>query len=361
MSGFFDNPDRVRKTVVLLLTLAVSVIFFHMIRGFMIALFLAAVFTGMTYPLHHRILVRLNGRRSIAAMFTLMIVTLIAVLPLLVLLGVVAEQGLQLSDTALPWIQEHLKNTDDWELKVPESVPFHDRIHITSDDLMQKAGELASKAGQLLFSNLTAATQGTATFFLHFFVMLYAMFYFLREGPALRDRAKGYIPLPNDVKQRLMEKGTSVTRATIKGTLVIGAIQGLLGGIGLAVVGIHAAAFWGTVMMVLSVIPGIGTALVWVPAVIYLFVTGEPAYAIGLAIWSAVVVSSIDNILRPKLVGGDTQMPDLLILISTFGGLAAFGAVGLIVGPTLAAMFVTVWDIFGQTFGDTIAKAEQAS
>jgi len=158
----------------------------------------------------------------------------------------------------------------------------------------------------------------------------------------------------------LMEKGTSVTRATIKGTLVIGAIQGLLGGIGLAVVGIHAAAFWGTVMMVLSVIPGIGTALVWVPAVIYLFVTGEPAYAIGLAIWSAVVVSSIDNILRPKLVGGDTQMPDLLILISTFGGLAAFGAVGLIVGPTLAAMFVTVWDIFGQTFGDTIAKAEQA-
>ena len=352
------NPDKVRKTVVLLLTLAITIIFFRMIRGFFVALFLAAVFSGITHPLYRKLLVWCGNRRTITAMLTLAIVTLIVVLPLLGLVGTVAEQGVTLSKNALPWIQDRLDADDDWKQTLPAGVPAHDRVHLTSQQVMGKLGELAAKIGQVLFSNLTAATQGTAAFFLHLFVMLYAMFFFLRSGPALKDAAMGYIPLPNDVKHLLIQKGSSVTRATIKGTLVIGAIQGLLGGLGFAVAGIDSAAFWGTIMAVFSVIPGIGTALVWVPAVIYLFVTGHTVAAIGLAAWCAVVVSTIDNVLRPRLVGSDTQMPDLLILISTFGGLSAFGAVGLIVGPTVAAMFMTAWEIFAETFGETISKAE---
>lgn len=358
MNESSPSPDRIRKTVVLLFTLAITAVFFNMIRGFFVALFLAAVFSGITYPLYRVVLRWLGGRRTVTAIVTLTLVTLIVVLPLMGLLGVVAEQGVHLSKNALPWIQEKLDNTDDWKPNLPDWVPAHDRVHVTSEQVMGKLGEFAGKIGQLLFSNLTAATQGTAVFFLHLFVMLYSMFFFLRRGPALKDTAMSYVPLPNDVKHRLVEKGTSVTRATIKGTLVIGAIQGLLGGAGFFVTGIQAAAFWGTIMAVFSVIPGIGTAIVWVPAVIYLFATGHTAAAIGLMLWCALVVSTIDNVLRPRLVGNDTQMPDLLILISTFGGLSAFGAVGLIVGPTIAAMFMTAWDIFGQTFGETISKAE---
>jgi predicted PurR-regulated permease PerM len=148
-----------------------------------------------------------------------------------------------------------------------------------------------------------------------------------------------------------------VARATIKGTFVVGLVQGGLAGLGFAVAGIEGSAFWGTIMVVLSIIPGIGTALIWVPAVIYLFVVGKTASAIALAAWCALVVGTVDNFLRPKLVGGDTKMPDLLILLSTFGGLSMFGAVGLVLGPIIASLFIAVWQIYGEAFGELLAPA----
>ena len=157
-----------------------------------------------------------------------------------------------------------------------------------------------------------------------------------------------------------MGKFVSVARATLKGTFVVGLVQGGLAGLGFAVTGIQGATFWGTIMVVLSVVPGIGTALIWAPAVVYLFAVGRPVAAVGLAIWCAVVVGTVDNFLRPKLVGADTKMPDLLILLSTFGGLSMFGAVGLVLGPIIAALFIAVWQIYGAAFGDILA-AESGS
>jgi len=145
-----------------------------------------------------------------------------------------------------------------------------------------------------------------------------------------------------------------VTRATIKGTLLIGIIQGTLAGIGFWVAGIDGAAFWGTVMAVLSVVPGIGAALVWVPAVIYLFIVGHSLAATLLLAWCAAGVGTIDNMLRPKLVGKDAKMPDLLILLGTLGGLFFFGPIGFIIGPLVCGLFLTVWDIYGATFKDVL-------
>ena len=162
--------------------------------------------------------------------------------------------------------------------------------------------------------------------------------------------------LTSEDKKRLIDKGQSVTRATIKGTLVIGIVQGTLAGLAFAVVGIAGAAFWGTLMAVLSMIPAVGTALVWVPAVIYLYIKGQVVAATGLLIWCAAVVGTVDNVLRPRLVGGDTEMPDLLILVSTLGGLSMFGAIGIIVGPIVAALFLVVWDIFGVAFSGLLPE-----
>jgi predicted PurR-regulated permease PerM len=191
-------------------------------------------------------------------------------------------------------------------------------------------------------------------FLFQLFVMIYAMFFFLVGGRGILDKALVYIPLPGADKDLLVDKFISVARATIKGTFVVGLGQGGLAGLAFAVVGIHGAAFWGTIMVVLSIIPGIGTALIWVPAVVYLFVVGKTGLAIGLAVWCALVVGTVDNFLRPKLVGADTKMPDLLILLSTFGGLSMFGAVGLILGPIIAALFIAVWQIYGAAFGDLL-------
>ena len=150
----------------------------------------------------------------------------------------------------------------------------------------------------------------------------------------------------------MIKVGRSVSRATVKGTLIIALIQGTLGGIGFAVAGIEAPVFWGAVMAVLSMLPGIGATLVWAPVVAYLLIAGQTLAGLGLLAWCAGVVGSIDNFLRPVLVGRDTEMPDLLILLSTLGGIGLFGFSGLVLGPILAALFVTVLAIYSRVFAD---------
>jgi predicted PurR-regulated permease PerM len=184
--------------------------------------------------------------------------------------------------------------------------------------------------------------------------MLYAMFFFLLDGPTLVSKVRSYLPLSESDKDRMEERFMSVTRATIKGTFAIGAIQGALGGMGLAAAGIQGAIFWGAIMAVLSVIPGIGAAIIWLPAVIYLLVKGNIFAGLALLAWSAGVVGTVDNVLRPRLVGKDAKMPDLLILLSTLGGIVMFGAVGFILGPIVAALFITIWDIYGAAFQDVL-------
>jgi predicted PurR-regulated permease PerM len=148
-----------------------------------------------------------------------------------------------------------------------------------------------------------------------------------------------------------------VTRATLKGTVLIGLAQGVLGGLAFRVVGIDGSLFWGTVMTVLSIIPGLGGAVVWVPAVIILIATGSWLKGIGLALFCALVVGSVDNLLRPILVGRDTKMHELMIFFSTLGGLLAFGAMGFILGPLLAALFMTIWEMFGAAFRTELRDA----
>ena len=156
----------------------------------------------------------------------------------------------------------------------------------------------------------------------------------------------------------MLTQFASITRATIKGTVVIGIIQGALGGMAFRVAGIEGAALWGTIMTILSIIPGIGAPLVWVPFVIFLYVNGQYLTATLLLVWCGAVVTTIDNFLRPVLVGRDAQMPDLLILIGTLGGLFLFGPMGFIVGPIICGLFLTVWDIYGTTFKAVLPPVE---
>jgi predicted PurR-regulated permease PerM len=154
----------------------------------------------------------------------------------------------------------------------------------------------------------------------------------------------------------MLEKFVSVTRATLKGTVLIGLAQGVLGGLAFWAANVDGAIFWGTMMTVLSIIPGVGGALIWVPAAIILISTGEVWRGIALAAFCGLVVGSVDNLLRPRLVGQDTKMHELLILFSTLGGLLLFGVMGFILGPILAALFVTAWEMFGTAFRTALAE-----
>ncbi|MGI9432957.1 MAG: AI-2E family transporter, partial [Myxococcota bacterium] len=268
--------------------------------------------------------------------------------PLFLLAILVTGQALEISESAQPWVAEQLARRSDPDaistLALPEILqPYEPRI-------IEKAGQLAGSLGGFLVGALANATRGTVTFIFLSFVTLYATFFFLRDGRALLERLLRVMPLSQEHEERMVAQFLSVSRATVKGTLVIGIVQGGLAGGAFAIAGIEGAAFWGVVMAVLSIIPGLGTAIIWVPAVIFLGTTGQTVAAIALAVWCVAVVGTADNVLRPTLVGRDTQMPDLLILLSTLGGLMLFGAVGIIVGPLVAALFMTVWDIYLETF-----------
>ncbi|MEJ2312761.1 MAG: AI-2E family transporter [Gemmatimonadales bacterium] len=349
------NRDRFQAAFLLLLVVAISLLFFAMVRSLLMAVFIAAILSGMLYGLYQRLVRWFKGRESLASIATILIFVFALLIPLSGFLGIVTTQALDVSEAVGPWLQEQAARQDELD-RLIQRLPFAGAVEPYQEQITEKVAEVAQNVGSFVFSKLAAATKGTVLFFFMLFVMLYAMFFFLKDGPAVLNRILYYMPLSPEAENRLVQKFVSVTRATIKGTLVIGVAQGALAGVAFAVAGIHGSAFWGTVMAVLSILPGIGIALVWVPAVIYLLAIGKTAVGIGLALWCGLVAGTVDNVLRPRLVGRDTQMPDLLILLATLGGLVLFGAVGIVVGPIVAALFLTVWEIYGEFFKSVLPE-----
>jgi len=350
---FFSDAARVRKAFLLVLVLFISALFVAMIRQFLMTILLAAIASGLLAPLFLRLARALRGRRRLASAVTILVMLLVIVVPLGLVLGVCVGQAVRLTNTAGPWIEEQLRNPDrvtQWL----ERLPFAEHVEPYRAQIMTKLGEIVGHVGNFLVTALSSATKGTVAFFFQFFLFLYSMFFFLTDGGRILRRILYFIPLPDRDEDRMVGKFVSVTRATLKGTLVIGVLQGGLAAVGLAVAGIGSTVFWGVLMVILSIVPGLGTALVWVPAVIYLAATGKTLAAVLLAAWCAAVVGSVDNVVRPWLVGKDTQMHDLLILFSTLGGLLFFGLPGFIIGPILAALFVTAWDMYGMAFADVL-------
>lgn len=340
---------RFRQGFLLLLVAGITLLFVMVIRQFLLAVVLAAVFAGMVYPFYDWLRVKLGGRKVPAALITVLVLLLGVGAPLAGFFALVANEAVQLSQGAEEWFRTQAHRLAELRTLV-DRIPYADQLLPEGEQLAAQLRELAGRAGPMLMGTLAAATRGTLTFFLHFFILLYAIFFFLIDGPAILRQILYYTPLDAREEELLLERFVSVTRATLKGSLLIGVIQGAAGGLAFWVAGVPGPAFWGTVMVVLSVIPALGAALVWIPAVIYLFLVGEVAAGVGLLIWCALVVSTVDNFLRPRLVGRDARMSDLLILLSTLGGIVLFGAVGFIVGPIVAALFVTVWHIYGETF-----------
>jgi predicted PurR-regulated permease PerM len=344
-----DQALRFQRAFLLLLVVAISVLFVQMVRGFLLAVFLAAIFAGMSYPLFRRLRFRLGGRANLASIATILLLLLGVIVPLGAFLVFVVSESVSLSQSIAEWVRsepDRFGQVRAWA----ERLPLVGRFVPDSETILAKLGELAGTIGPTLAGKVAALGRGTLQFFFQLFVCLYAMFFFLVDGPQLLRQILYYIPLGAAQEEQLLERFVSVTRATLKGSLLIGVIQGVLAGVAFWAAGVPGAAFWGTVMVVLSIIPAVGAALVWIPAVVFLALNTQWPAALGLFAWCAVVVSSVDNFLRPMLVGRDARMSDLMILLSTMGGIVLFGALGFIVGPIIAALFVTVWHIYGNAF-----------
>jgi predicted PurR-regulated permease PerM len=337
------------KITLLLLTLTISVLFLSMIGQFLMTIFLAGIFSGMFQPVFQWLVHRTRGRRNLSSLLTLLVICLMVILPLVLLLGIVAGQAVHISNEVGPWIAGQLEeptavsNLFKW-------LPFNEYLPKYKGEIFQRAGELVGRISTVLLDSIQAVTLRTINVILLFLIFLYTMFFFLKDGRLLLAKILYYLPLTERDEQRLLERFTSVARATIKGTLIIGIIQGSLAGFGFWVVGIESAVFWGTVMIFLSIIPAVGSALVWLPATIILAATGQVVGALVLLGYCGLLVGSVDNVLRPRMVGRDVKMHELFIFFGTLGGISLFGIIGFIIGPIVAALFVTVWDLYGETF-----------
>ena len=349
MPDLFRSPRRLQLFAIGAAAIAISALFIGMIWNYLTALLLAAIFSAMSAPIYQWAF-RLTGERSaIAVAITLILLAVCVLLPTLMVTYLVAVQASELTDRVSELIR--LANDGQLEFTVPDWVPFREMLVQVWPTLFSKLSEITGSLASMFASMASQLTRSTAQFFVGLFIMIYAMVFFLPERSTILAQLMVYSGLSAENQQRIVERILSISRATIKGTFIIGICQGSLGGLGFYFTGISGAAFWGAVMAVASIIPGIGPSLIMIPGIIYLFAIGETTSAIGLAIWAALVVSSIDNVLRPYLVGKDTKMPDLLILLSTLGGLAMFGAVGLILGPVIAGVFLTIWEILGEELG----------
>ncbi len=349
------TETRFRQAFLLLLVAAISIAFVAMIRAFLLTILLAAIFASLSYPIYEWLLYRFRRRAALAAIATLLVLLTLVIAPVLAVLGAGANEAVRVSETIRPKIERLVDQPGEFSRRL-RVVPGYHYIEPYRAQIYTKAGELLGSTSAVIFGALSATTRATAVFIFHFVILLYTMFFFLTDGPRLLSRVLTYLPLTESDKERMLDNFVSVTRATLKGTILIGVAQGLLGGLAFWAVGIDGAIFWGTVMTVLSIIPGIGGALVWLPAAIILMTTGDVWRGIALAAFCGLVIGSVDNLLRPLLVGRDTQMHELLIFFSTLGGLMLFGVMGFIIGPILAALFVTVWEMFGAAFRSSLAE-----
>jgi predicted PurR-regulated permease PerM len=347
------NDARFRKGFLLALVIAVTGTFVFVIKDFLMTLFVAGIFSGLTHPLYLRLVKALGGRKALAAILTLLIVVLLVGAPLVFVLSIVTNEAISIADNVTPVVKRFISE--------PTSVDSYlDRIFAVQwlapyrETLLTKAGETAGSLSRVVVSSLTSTTRGTFSLIIDFFMMLYAMFFFLIKGRHYLDQALQYLPLRESEQRQMLERFNSVARATLKGTLLIAIVQGTLGGTILAILGIPAAVLWGLLMTVLSLLPLIGGAIVWVPVSIVLAVQGAWVKALILVVFCSLVIGSVDNLLRPRFVGRDTGMSDLLVLFSTLGGISVFGGIGFLVGPLVAALFVTIWDIFGQVYRDDL-------
>ena len=335
----------------LFLVLIVSAAFVGLISEFMMGIFWAVILAILFHQIFDKLKIRLKGRANLAAGLTLLFIITIVIIPLLIIGSSLVSESIFYYEKVNSG-EIDLKGTID---EIRASIPI-DMERLTDYGLnLERAKEglndLITNGSKIAAGQALTITQNIFGFFLQFVVMLYCLFFFLRDGKQLIEGIIRVLPIGDEKERALISRFESVARATVKGSLLVAILQGIIGGLLFWIVGIPAAMLWGVVMIFLSLLP-IGSTIVWLPAAIILFFQGEVGRAIAILIVGALVIGLADNILRPRLVGQDTKMPDYLILISTLGGITWFGLSGFVIGPIIAALFVTVWQMMGKEFGE---------
>jgi len=341
---------NVRRGAFIVLVSLVTIAFFGLIKDFLIAGFWAVVLAVIFYPLFEWLGRRLKGRDNLAAALSTLLILLLVVLPVSAIAAALINEVLhvyQQIDSGQLRLEEMLQSI---ERHLPAAEAYLARFGIGLGRLSEGLRNLVVSTSEFLANQALQYTQNAINVAIQFVIMLYLLYFFLRDGKQLVQSFIDALPLGNRVERQLLNRFASVARATLKGTLIVAAVQGTLGGLAFWSLDIPGAVFWGIVMTLFSILP-VGSGFIWGPAAILLYLQGAIGKALILLAVGALLIGLIDNLLRPILVGRDTKMPDYLVLLSTLGGLTWFGLTGFVLGPVIAALFVSCWQIMGREYG----------
>lgn len=345
------NQKKLQFKSLTVLLLLVTVAFIWILLPFYGAVFWAVILGILFAPMQRRLQQKFGWQRNLTALCTLGICLIIAILPVIILSVLLVQEGATLYNN----IESGQLDIGAYLAQFKHSLPPYfqhllDRFGMGElNGLREKIVKASMQGSQVLATQAFSFGQGTFEFVVSFGIMLYLLFFFLRDGAELVRKVRTAVPLEESHKRRLQLKFNRVVRATVKGNLVVAVTQGALGGAIFWFLDIPSALLWAVLMGFLSLLPAVGAGIVWAPVAVYFLLSGMIWQGVVLALFGVFVIGLVDNVLRPILVGKDTRMPDYLILISTLGGLAVFGLNGFVIGPLIAALFMSSWALFIET------------
>lgn len=332
--------------------IGITLVFFWMLKSYLYPVFWAAVIAALFHPVYERLLKK-TKKPSLAASTTLLIVICIFLLPLAGIVSLIAQQAYMVyKDFGNQETFYAVSNTLQNYLQLPILQNVMGDINI-----QERISSWGASISKFVYEFAATGGQNTVRILIQFFIMLYALYYFLRDGGMLLRKLMHLIPLGDRYEKELYSQFVSTARATLKGTVVIGVIQGAIGAVAFLITGVPGAIFWGVIMIVLSIIPGVGAAVILLPAIVIMFLLGNVWQAVILIV-ALLIAGVIDNVLRGPLVGKDTQMHPLLIFFATLGGLLSFGLSGVVIGPVLTAFLLSMWKIYERKFKTDLDRAD---
>lgn len=345
------NETNMQNKTLLLLVAMVTIAFIWILLPFYGAVFWAVILGILFSPLQRRLQLRFGRSRNQTSLITLAICLIIAILPVIVISAMLVQEGALLYKNVESGQLDIASYLNEFKALLPASGQhLLDRMGMGDfNGLRDKIAKGAMQGSQYLATQAFSFGQGTFDFVVSFFIMLYLLFFFLRDGQELVRKIRNAVPLADPHKRRLQLKFNRVVRATVKGNVVVAVTQGALGGFIFWVLDIPSALLWAVIMAFLSLLPAVGAGIVWAPVAVYFLLSGMIWQGVVLALFGVLVIGLVDNVLRPVLVGKDTRMPDYLILISTLGGMSVFGLNGFVIGPLIAALFISCWALFSET------------
>ncbi|EKD58690.1 MAG: protein of unknown function UPF0118 [uncultured bacterium] len=334
--------------------IGISILTYFIFKPFLMPILLAAILAVVFQRPYNFFVKMTNDRRKISAFFISFLGIIAFTSFFLIIVGLVLNEasnfyhttfGAQQSQQFLDNMVNNINNNI-----LLKTVGFDNLVNA------ETIRNSFSQLGQNAFAIFQKTYQSVASLIFFTVIMFFTLYYFLIGGKELVKDIMYLSPLRDEHEKVLIKKFISISRATIKGTLIVGLVQGSIGATLFAIVGIPSAIVWGIVMMLLSLIPMLGTGLIWLPAAIIMFLMGNVWQGVTILIVGAGVISTIDNFLRPKLVGSDTQMHPLIVFFATLGGISMLGFLGFIVGPIIVALFLALWEIYGTEFKAELKK-----